>query len=104
MIVTIFRSRLRPDAGEAYHEVAVRMEALARAMPGFVSFKTFAAPDEERVSLVEFADEASHTAWRNHPEHREAQARGRSDFYAEFHIQVCSVDREYGFVHDADTP
>jgi hypothetical protein len=36
-------------------------------------------------------------AWREHPEHREAQELGRVAFYAEFQIQVCSVIRQYGF-------
>jgi heme-degrading monooxygenase HmoA len=94
-IITIFRSRLRPEHQEAYHQMASRMDDLAQKMPGFVSIKTFAAPDGERVSIVEFESEATHNAWRNHPEHREAQRLGREMFYSEFKIQVCTVDRAY---------
>lgn len=95
MIVTIFRSRLRPDHLEEYGRVADRMHELASAMPGFVSFKTFTAADGERVSLVEFESWETHEAWRNHPEHRLAQQLGREKFYAEFRIQVCLVERDY---------
>lgn len=97
MILTIFRSRLRPDHQEEYGQVAERMHQLATAMPGFVSFNTFTASDGERVSLVEFASEETHDAWRNHPEHRAAQQLGREKFYAEYRIQVCAVERDYGF-------
>ena len=96
MIVTIFRSRLRPEHQAEYAPMAVKMLELAKAMPGFVSFKNFSAPDGERVSIVEFESEETHKAWRDHPEHRVAQKLGREKFYAEFKIQVCKTVREYG--------
>ena len=34
-IVTVFRSRLRPEASGAYHDTAPRMVELARTIPGF---------------------------------------------------------------------
>ncbi len=94
MILTIFRSRLRPEHLDEYREVAERIHALAVAMPGFVSIKTFTAEDGERVSIVEFATREAHNAWRDHPEHREAQRLGRERFYSEFSIRVCEVVRE----------
>lgn len=95
MIVTVFRSRLRREHEQEYTRVAAEMKALARAMPGFVSMKTFTAPDGERVSIVEFASQAAHDAWRDHPRHREAQDLGREKFYSAFRIQVCGVERDY---------
>lgn len=103
MIVTVFRSRLRGEHQEEYARVAAEMKALAQAMPGFVSIKTFVAEDGERVSIVEFASEETHAAWREHPAHREAQRMGREKFYSAFRIQVCRVERDYG-LHDLATP
>jgi heme-degrading monooxygenase HmoA len=97
MVVTVFRSRLRPEAGDEYLEVAERMESLARSMPGFVDFKAFSAADGERVSLIAFESMEAQAAWRNHPEHREAQRRGRERFYAEYRIQVCDLQSERCF-------
>ena len=96
MILTIFRSRLRPEHLAEYEAMAHRMDELAKTMPGFLSIKTFAAPDGERVSLVEFDSEDNHHAWRQHPAHREAQRLGRERFYSEFQIQVCRVERAHG--------
>ena len=96
MIITIFRSRLRPEHVDEYEQLAPRIQALAGSMPGFVSIKTFSAPDGERVSIVEFESPETHDAWRNHPEHRVAQRLGREKFYSEFRIQVCRVERDYG--------
>jgi heme-degrading monooxygenase HmoA len=97
VVVTIFRSRLNSEHAPAYNEVAARMKALAEGMPGFVSFKTFWADDQERVSIVEFESEEALHAWRNHPDHRKAQQLGRERFYSEFQIQVCSILRQYDF-------
>jgi heme-degrading monooxygenase HmoA len=87
-IVTIFRSRLRPEALGEYEPHAARIEALARTMPGFVAFERFAAADGERVSIITFADQATHNAWRDHPEHRAVQKMGRDRFYATFDVSV----------------
>lgn len=95
-IITIFRSRLRPEHIEEYHRIAPEIQQLAESMPGFVSFKSFSAQDGERISIVEFASEAAHIAWRDHPRHRQAQQLGREKFYSEFRLQVCRVERDYG--------
>jgi heme-degrading monooxygenase HmoA len=95
-VVTVFRSRLR-DPHEGYDATADEMEAAARAMPGFVDFKTFRADDGERVSIVVFDSPEAHTAWRDDPRHRAAQQRGRDEWYAEYHIQVCSLEYEHSF-------
>jgi heme-degrading monooxygenase HmoA len=98
-VVTVFRSRLRPEALEEYEPLSERMVDLARAMPGFVDYKTFASDDGERVTLVTFASMDDHIAWRNHPEHREAQTLGRERLYDSFTIQVCQCPRETRFQH-----
>ena len=102
MIVTIFRARVRANADmAALGALGERMYALATAMPGFVSYKDFTAADGESVTVVEFASEPELLAWRNHPEHRDAQERGRREFLAEYTIQVCKVERAYAFTEAA---
>jgi heme-degrading monooxygenase HmoA len=98
MMVIVFRARLRPDADmAALAPMGERMHALATAMPGFVSYKDYSAADGENVTVVEFASEPELLAWRNHPEHRDAQERGRREFFAEYKIQICRVERGYTF-------
>jgi len=96
-VVTVFRSRLRDDADEGYGRTAEAMEQRARAMPGFVDFKTFTAADGERVSLITFASREAHDAWRDDPAHRAAQKRGREHWYAEYKIQICDLVNERTF-------
>jgi heme-degrading monooxygenase HmoA len=97
MIVTVFRSRLKPDNSAEYYETAKRMSEMARGMPGYVSHKAFTAEDGERVTIVEFADEKSQEGWRTRLEHLEVQKRGRKAFYSEYKLQVCQVLRESAF-------
>jgi len=97
MIVTVFRSRVKPEAQEEYARWAARMSELARGMPGYISHKGFVADDGERVTLVEFESEEAQRAWAVQREHVEAKKKGRSSFYQEYRIQVCSVQRETSF-------
>jgi heme-degrading monooxygenase HmoA len=97
MIVTVFRSRLKPENVQEYYEWAGRISALAKTMPGYVSHKVFTAEDGERVTIVEFADEASQRGWATEMRHVEAKKKGRADFYTEYKLQVCQVVRETSF-------
>ncbi|MGE0320923.1 MAG: antibiotic biosynthesis monooxygenase [Polyangiaceae bacterium] len=100
--ITVFRNRLRADAGTDYGDVATRMRELAKSMPGYVSFKTFTAEDGERVSIIEFDSLESLLGWKNHPEHRAAQERGREAYYEEYSVQSAEVAREYRFRLERD--
>src|SRR5438552_6027217 len=83
MMVVVFRSRLRPGVQDEYGPVAARMSELAATMPGHLAHKTFVAESAETMQ-----------AWRMHPEHVEAQRKGRRSFYSEFRLVVCEALRE----------
>jgi heme-degrading monooxygenase HmoA len=99
MIITVFRSRLRPGLRNEYVALVDRMAKLAATMPGYISHKGFFADDGERVTVVEFESEEGMRAWRMHPEHRAAQRKGRELYYAEYHLQICELVRESHFKH-----
>ena len=97
MIITVFRSRLRPGLKDEYVALVERMRAIAVSMPGYISHKGFWADDGERVTVVTFDTEENLRAWRMHPDHRAAQKDGRERFYTEYHVAVCEVLRESRF-------
>jgi heme-degrading monooxygenase HmoA len=98
MVIVVFRSRLRSDADlTALEALGARMYELGSAMPGFVSYKDFAAEDGETLTLVEFETDEQLLAWRNHPEHVEIQARGRAEFFSEYDITISESRRAYRF-------
>jgi heme-degrading monooxygenase HmoA len=87
-VITIFRSRRRPGSEVAYTALADEMARAARAVPGFVDFKTFDADDGEHVTVVTFATTEAHRTWRDDPRHVRVQQRGRDELYLEYSIQV----------------
>lgn len=97
MIVTVFRSRLRPGLRDEYVALVDRMAEIASTMPGYISHKGFFADDGERVTIVEFEQEEGLTAWRRHPEHIAAQKLARQKYYTAYHVQVCTLARESKF-------
>ena len=97
MVVVVFRSRLRPGVEKEIEAVGGRMYELAAGMPGFVSYREYAAADGEGVAIVEFESHETLAAWRDHPEHRQVQAAGRERFFAEYRITVCDAVRESSF-------
>jgi heme-degrading monooxygenase HmoA len=94
MIVTVFRSRLKPEAMEEYGPMAQRMSELVQTIPGYISHKGFVADDGERVTIVEFETEEAVREWATHLEHVKAKKRGIEAFYSEYKIQVCNTLRE----------
>ncbi len=100
MVLTVFRARLKDEGRDAYYALAPRMGELARAMPGYKSHKVFVAEDGERVTIVEFEDEASQQGWARQVDHVAAKQEGRKSFYAEYRLQICQVVRESSFKAD----
>ncbi|MBU6207365.1 MAG: antibiotic biosynthesis monooxygenase [Alphaproteobacteria bacterium] len=103
MIIAVFRSRVKSDQMSDYGALADEMEAIARTMPGFISIKGFVGEDGERLSFHEWESAAHLKAWREHPAHHAAQARGYSDFYSEFSLYVADAPRVKHFKASAET-
>lgn len=98
MYLVVFRNRKRPDIdAAAYAAAAEAMEALARAQPGYLGFKSFTADDGEVLALSEWTDEAAARAWGRQAEHRLVQQRGRGEWYAEYVLQAGAVTREHRY-------
>ena len=95
-VVCIFRS-VRTDHSEAtYGEWSDRMDELVAAMPGYISHTSVRDVATGRgVTVSYFRSMAELVAWKNVPEHLEAQALGRSSFYREYEIEVAEIVRHY---------
>ena len=98
MFLVVFRNRKRAaiDA-QAYDADADRMEALARAQPGFVSFKSYTAEDGEVIALSEWADAEAARAWGSQPDHALVQAKGRSEYYQDYTLYTCESPRTHRY-------
>jgi heme-degrading monooxygenase HmoA len=97
MIIVTIRSRLRPDVGDEYSQLAEEMSAIVTKMPGYLSHKGFDASDGEHVTLALFESEEALREWSRHPEHLRAKRIGRERFYTRYHVQISKLVRESRF-------
>jgi heme-degrading monooxygenase HmoA len=91
----IFTSHRAADEG--YAETSARMQELAAQQPGFLGIESARGADGLGITVSYWADEESIRNWKAQGEHREAQRRGRTDWYSKYVTRVCKVEREYGF-------
>ncbi|MGD0852679.1 MAG: antibiotic biosynthesis monooxygenase [Acidimicrobiales bacterium] len=95
-VVCIFRS-VRTDHSEAeYEEWSIRMDQLVVTMPGYIGHVSFRDGASRRgVTLSYFGSMAELVAWKQVPEHLEAQSLGRAAFYTQYEIEVAEIVRHY---------
>jgi heme-degrading monooxygenase HmoA len=92
-----FKNREVADDGEL-DRTFDRMREIVVTIPGFISYKSYAAEDGEELEVARFESEEALDAWRSFPEHLEAQRRGRDEFFDEYWVQVCVPIRQYRFI------
>lgn len=85
----------RTEGDNGYAAAAQRMAELASQQPGFLDVESVRGADGVGITVSYWQSEAAILAWRDNPEHRLIQARGRSEWYSAFHTRVCRVEREY---------
>lgn len=92
----IFTTR-RTAGDNGYSDMAASMERLASGQSGYLGIESVRGMDGAGITVSYWRDLDSVRAWREHAEHRIARERGRSDWYEEYTIRICLVEREYSF-------
>lgn len=90
----IFTSRLSPQK-TGYHEMAEKMESLARTQPGYLGFES--AREELGISISYWESLEAIADWKSHAEHQLAQGMGIKQWYLWYKVRICEVQREYDF-------
>lgn len=85
-------SSIRTEGDNGYAEAAENILALARQQPGFLGYES--ARNVLGISVSYWSSLEAIKAWRNHPSHREVQAKA-DDWYADSRIRICKVERSY---------
>jgi heme-degrading monooxygenase HmoA len=106
MIAVIFEVFPAPGKREAYLDLAANLRPLLEEIDGFISverFESLTSPGKI-LSLSFFRDEEAVKAWRNRPEHRATQGKGRDGIFADYRLRIASVIRDYGMTERAEAP
>lgn len=81
---------------EGYAAMAARMAELAALQPGYLGLDSVRGGDGLGITVSYWRTEADIARWRAHAEHREAQLQGRRDWYRQYELRVCRVERAHG--------
>ncbi len=97
MLAVIFEVEMNPGREQDYFDLAGKLRPQLEAIDGFISVERFRSVSDEGkyVSLSFWRDEAAVKSWRQHAEHRIAQAQGKKTIIADFRIRVAEVVRDY---------
>lgn len=99
MIISLFGGTVvRPGAEDEEARWGEKLEAIARAMPGFISYKTYTAEDGEEVGILRMASREALDGWVRQPDHRDAQ-RIAHTIYDRLWVQTAETYREATYEH-----
>ena len=92
----IFTSLKKAEADD-YNLMAERMEKLSVDQEGFLGIQSVRGNDGFGITVSYWRTMEDIAKWKSHMEHREAQVKGKSDWYKGYEVRVCKVEREYSF-------
>ncbi|MBB93273.1 MAG: antibiotic biosynthesis monooxygenase [Rhodobacteraceae bacterium] len=106
MIAIIFEVIPAEGRKEQYLDIAAEMRPLVHEIDGFLSVERFQSltNPEKLLSLSFFRDEAAVDQWRQLTAHRRAQSKGRAGLFADYHLRVAHVLRDYGMTDRTQAP
>jgi len=90
----IFTNTLSENT-EGYAQMAEAMEALAQQQPGFLGMDHARETIGITISYWESLEAIAH--WKNNLEHQKAQALGKDQWYQNYTLRICKVERVYDF-------
>ena len=90
----IFTS-LRTEGDHGYGAMSEELERRVKDQPGFVGLESARGPDGVGITVSYWSSLEAIAAWKALPIHRDAQARGRAEWYHHYKVRVCRIEREY---------
>lgn len=90
----IFTS-VRSDGDHGYSKMAEAMDELAKTQPGYIDIESAREDIGITVSYWESLEAIAH--WKSNSEHKLAQSKGISDWYKNYRVRICKVEREYSW-------
>ncbi|MBJ6128366.1 antibiotic biosynthesis monooxygenase family protein [Microvirga splendida] len=106
MMAVIFEVWPAYGRKDDYLTLAAALRAEVEKIDGFISVERFESLYEEGklLSLQFWRDEEAIQQWRNHLQHRKAQALGRQEMFADYRLRIAEVVRDYGPKDRAQAP
>ena len=94
MYAVIFKAEVK-EFDESYSEMANRMRELAFNEYGCIQF-TSCTEGKSEIAISYWPSKEAIQAWKNNPEHKQAQTLGQSKWYQSYQVQIVEVLHQYG--------
>jgi heme-degrading monooxygenase HmoA len=106
MIAVIFEVWPAEGCRQQYLDLAAALRLELESMDGFISIERFESLTEpgKILSMSFWRDEAAVSAWRNRPNHRATQAKGRDGVFRDYRLRIAATIRDYGMTDRAEAP
>ncbi|MFK7919264.1 MAG: antibiotic biosynthesis monooxygenase [Ilumatobacter sp.] len=91
---------------DEYSATSDRLRQLLPSVEGFKGIERFksCSDDDKYVAIGFFDDEDAVAAWRNTPEHRQAQALGRRRLFTDYRLRMATITRDYTATKRTEAP
>ncbi|CDG18025.1 antibiotic biosynthesis monooxygenase family protein [Xenorhabdus doucetiae] len=98
MLAVIFEVEIAENQSKHYFDAAAIITPLLDSVPGFISVERFQSINHNNkyLSLSYWRDEEAIKQWRENSQHQEAQILGRNGVFADYHLRVAAIIRDYG--------
>jgi Uncharacterized enzyme involved in biosynthesis of extracellular polysaccharides len=90
----IFKSK-RTDGDNGYGRMSDEMARLASEQPGYIGIDSVRDASGTGITVSYWESLEAISNWRSHATHRIAQERGKSEWYENYEVKICKVEREY---------
>ena len=94
----IFTS-VRTETHDGYEEMAAKMADLAAEQPGYLGCES--AREGVGITVSYWESLEAIRKWKEVLEHKEAQDKGRAQWYSAYKTRICLVERDYGFIKES---
>ncbi|MBH5319432.1 antibiotic biosynthesis monooxygenase [Paenibacillus sp. GSMTC-2017] len=92
----IFSSK-RTDGDNGYNVMAEKMVQLANKQPGFIGVESVRDSSGVGITISYWESLEAISNWKQHQSHLVAQEKGKQDWYQNYNVKICKVEREYSF-------
>ena len=96
-IAVIFLSQRTAADEPGYAAASAEMEAIVKAMPGYLGMDSARAGDGVGITISYWRDEESVAGWREHARHTEIREQAREHWYDWYRVIVARAERSYAW-------
>ncbi|MFC4307123.1 antibiotic biosynthesis monooxygenase family protein [Cohnella boryungensis] len=92
----IFSSQ-RTEGDNGYGRMADEMEETAARQPGFIGIESVRDAAGAGITISYWESMEAISQWKSHAAHRAAQEQGKRQWYENYEVKICRVEREYSY-------